>query len=67
MIIVVEGISASGKTTWHTRNSGYHLVAENGPRPDAPDAVQDPWGGGGRYEPRSSLPGTRFGPALIRL
>ena len=47
MIIVVEGISASGKTTWHTRNSGYHLVAENGPRPDAPDAVQDPWGGGG--------------------
>jgi hypothetical protein len=39
MIVVVEGISASGKTTWCREHAAGFTVAETGPRDDAPDAT----------------------------
>jgi hypothetical protein len=39
MIVVVEGISASGKTTWCRRHAAGFTVSETGPRDDAPDAT----------------------------
>ncbi len=44
MIIVVEGISASGKSTWCARHGGSHVVPENGRLDGAPDRVADPQG-----------------------
>mgnify|MGYP004511404347 CR=1 FL=1 len=44
MIIVVEGISASGKSTWCVRHGGSHVVPENGRLDGAPDRVADPQG-----------------------
>jgi len=45
MIIVVEGISASGKTSWCVRHGAGHLVPENTHRdsPDDPCAAADFW------------------------
>lgn len=42
MIVVVEGISASGKTTWCSRHGGEHVVAEHGRFANAPDRAQQP-------------------------
>lgn len=42
MIIVIEGISASGKTSWCTRHAPQHLVPEQGRVEHAPDAAEDP-------------------------
>jgi hypothetical protein len=42
MLIVVEGISASGKTTWCRKHAADFTVAETGPRDDAPDATLNP-------------------------
>lgn len=44
MIIVVEGISASGKSTWCARHGGSHVVPENGRLDGAPDRAADPRG-----------------------
>ena len=44
MIVVVEGISASGKSTWCARHGGSHVVPENGRIARAPDRVGDPMG-----------------------
>ncbi|PTW44170.1 hypothetical protein C8J25_1115 [Sphingomonas faeni] len=44
MIVVVEGISASGKSTWCARHGGSHVVPENGRLAAAPDRVADPAG-----------------------
>ena len=44
MILVVEGISASGKTTWCAMHGARNTVAENGRFEDAPDRVNDPIG-----------------------
>lgn len=44
MILVVEGISASGKTTWCTRHGGQQVIAENGRFDNEPDRVADPLG-----------------------
>ena len=43
MIIVVEGISASGKSTWCARHGAGHVVPETG-RVAAPDRETDPSG-----------------------
>jgi len=42
MLIVVEGISAAGKTTWCREHANDFTVPETGPRSDAPDAAVDP-------------------------
>lgn len=42
MILVVEGISASGKTTWCSIHGGRHVVAENGRFENEPDRATDP-------------------------
>lgn len=42
MILVVEGISASGKTTWCSTHGGRHVVAENGRFENEPDRAADP-------------------------
>lgn len=42
MLIVVEGISASGKTTWCRKHAAAFTVPETGPRDDAPDAILNP-------------------------
>lgn len=44
MILVVEGISACGKTTWSAKHGGRHVVAENGRFEGEPDRLQDPLG-----------------------
>jgi hypothetical protein len=44
MIVVVEGISASGKSTWCAQHGGLHVVPENGRIAGAPDRVADPTG-----------------------
>lgn len=44
MIVVVEGISASGKSTWCARHGGSHVVPENGRFAGVPDRVVDPTG-----------------------
>ena len=41
MIVVVEGISASGKSTWCARHGGSHVVPENGRLDGPPDRVTD--------------------------
>ena len=41
MIVVVEDISAAGKTTWCRRHAAGHLVDEGPPQPDAPDRAAD--------------------------
>jgi hypothetical protein len=42
MIVVVEGVSASGKSTWCRKQGAHPVVPENGPVPDAPDRDKDP-------------------------
>lgn len=42
MILVIEGISASGKTTWCAEHGGDHVIPENGVSADEPNALQDP-------------------------
>ncbi|MBB5716787.1 hypothetical protein [Sphingomonas aerophila] len=44
MIVVVEGISASGKSTWCARHGGSHVVPENARLDGAPDRVAEPAG-----------------------
>jgi len=44
MILVVEGISASGKTTWCAKHGGQQVVPENGRFEDVPDRKRDPEG-----------------------
>lgn len=47
-IIVIEGVSASGKTSWCAAHAGPHVVAENGPATAAPDRDLEP-SRAGRY------------------
>ncbi|MBV9252163.1 MAG: hypothetical protein JO227_23325 [Acetobacteraceae bacterium] len=42
MIIVIEGISASGKTTWCHSQGAQHVVPETGRIEDAPDRAANP-------------------------
>jgi hypothetical protein len=42
MILVVEGISASGKTSWCNAHAPAHVVPEQGRIPDAPDPLMAP-------------------------
>ncbi len=44
MIVVVEGISAAGKTTWCRRHGAGHLVEESRPEGPVPDRETDPQG-----------------------
>jgi hypothetical protein len=44
MIVVVEGISASGKTTWCAQHGGQHVIPENGRFENEPDRIKDPAG-----------------------
>ena len=44
MILVVEGISASGKTTWCVKHGGQHVIAENGRFENEPDRTKDSLG-----------------------
>lgn len=44
MILVVEGISASGKTTWCARHGGQYVIPENGRFENEPDRIKDPFG-----------------------
>ena len=44
MIVVVEGISASGKSTWCAQHGARHTIAENGRLQGIPDRVNDPLG-----------------------
>ena len=42
MLIVVEGVSAAGKTTWCRQHAAAFTVPESTPRDDAPDPLQHP-------------------------
>jgi hypothetical protein len=42
MIVVVEGISASGKSTWCARHGSGRVVAEHGRLQDVPDRLRSP-------------------------
>lgn len=42
MILVVEGISASGKTTWCNQHGDGHVVPEHGRFTSVPDRIKDP-------------------------
>lgn len=44
MILVVEGISASGKTTWCAKHGGQHVIPENGRFENEADRIKDPVG-----------------------
>jgi len=44
MILVVEGISASGKSTWCNKHFAPYIIAENGRFENAPDRNRDPEG-----------------------
>ena len=44
MILVVEGISASGKTTWCAKHGGQQVVPENGRFDNVPDRIKEPVG-----------------------
>jgi hypothetical protein len=44
MLVVVEGISAAGKTTWCQRHAAHRTIPETGPCDDAPDPALDPVG-----------------------
>ena len=44
MIVVVEGISAAGKTRWCRRHAAGHVVEEAQPAGDVPDRAIDPEG-----------------------
>jgi len=41
MIVVVEGVSASGKSTWCQKQGTHQVVPENGAIPNAPDRDRD--------------------------
>lgn len=53
MIIVVEGISASGKTTWCGRHGNGHVVPENRPSSGSPDRDADPSGAASYWAARN--------------
>ena len=53
MIVVVEGISASGKTTWCTSHAEQQLIAENGRFENEPDRAADPLGAAGFWAERN--------------
>lgn len=42
MILVIEGISASGKTTWCAKHAAKHIVPENGRVENAPNRAINP-------------------------
>src|SRR5580698_3528606 len=42
MLIVVEGVSAAGKTTWCRQHAGASTVPEIAPRDDAPNPLRQP-------------------------
>jgi hypothetical protein len=42
MLIVVEGVSAAGKTTWCRQHAGASIVPEIAPRDDAPNPLRQP-------------------------
>lgn len=42
MIVVIEGISACGKSSWCSSNGAGHVVAERGRTENAPDRVLNP-------------------------
>ena len=42
MILVVEGISASGKTTWCATHGEQHVISEHGRFDSEPDRIKDP-------------------------
>jgi len=42
MLIVVEGISAAGKTSWCRKHASGFTVPETGPRSDVPDSASNP-------------------------
>ncbi|WP_252088683.1 hypothetical protein [Pseudomonas sp. MWU13-3659] len=44
MILVVEGISACGKTTWCAQHGKQHVVAEHGRFANVPERLTDPVG-----------------------
>lgn len=44
MIVVVEGMSASGKTTWCAKHAGQHVIPENGLFENVPNRVKTPVG-----------------------
>ncbi|MDO6416437.1 hypothetical protein Q4F19_18785 [Sphingomonas sp. BIUV-7] len=44
MILVVEGISASGKSSWCAEHAPDHMIAENGRLHAVPDRASDPAG-----------------------
>lgn len=54
MILVVEGISAIGKTTWCEKHGGLHVVPENGRFADEPDRSQDPAGAAAFWAERNA-------------
>lgn len=44
MILVVEGISASGKTTWCATHGGQQVIPEHGRFENVPDRIKEPVG-----------------------
>ncbi|MPS67101.1 MAG: hypothetical protein E2586_01205 [Novosphingobium sp.] len=53
MILVVEGISACGKSTWCAKHGANHTVPENGRLLDVPDKVADPHGAASYWAKRN--------------
>lgn len=47
MLVVVEGVSAAGKTSWCERHGAGHVVAESRPAGPVPDRGHDPRGAAG--------------------
>ena len=54
MIVVVEGISASGKSTWCAEHGNGHIIAENGPFRAVPDQLSDPLGAASFWAARNA-------------
>lgn len=63
MIIVIEGISASGKTTWCDTHAREHAVPENGTVSGAPDAAVDAAGAAAFWSDRNA---DRWRAALLK-
>lgn len=53
MILVVEGISASGKTTWCTQHGEQHVIPEHSRFENEPDRIKDPSGAAGFWAERN--------------
>ncbi len=54
MILVVEGISASGKSSWCRAHAPRHVIAENGRLQGIPDRAEDPLGAAGFWVDRNA-------------